>query len=401
MSTNRSQVIIMGGSLGGLTAGLFLRELGYEVTIYERSRILLAGRGAGIVLSPMAVRYFTQHQPERVEEMSFASPWVRYLGADGSIVAQQNEPYRFSSYNAIYRALLDAFGTEAYHLDAMVSDFEQDEQGVTVYLADGSVKRCDLLVCADGIRSTARARLLGDAPLDYAGYIAWRGILSEDEVSPDTFATMRDAITYHIMPQGHMLTYPIPVVDRAADSTAPFINWLWYRNIPAGPALDTLMTDKQGQLRDISLAPGMVREENVASLHQDAAATFPPRLTELILNSKEPFIQVVIDNQVPRMAFGRICILGDAAFAARPHAAAGTAKAAEDAWQLSQALKASAGDIVSALQQWQAKQLPLGRALVERARQAGAQLQNGSWPIGQPLPFGLYEIGDTRMENYY
>ncbi|MGB0386272.1 MAG: FAD binding domain-containing protein [Ardenticatenaceae bacterium] len=400
MSTNQANVIIMGGSLGGLTAGLFLRELGYRVTIYERSRILLAGRGAGIVLSPMAVRYFALHQPDTIDEMSLASPWVRYLGADGSIVAQQDEPYRFSSYNAIYRALLDAFGTDQYHLNAMVSGFEQDEQGVTVYLADGSMKRCDLLVCADGIRSTARGLLLGEVPLDYAGYIAWRGILSEEELSPDTFATMRDAITYHIMPQGHMLTYPIPVVDRSPDGAEPFVNWLWYRNIPPGAALDALMTDKNGKLQEVSLGPGMVRDENVSTLRQDATGTFPPLLTELILNSKQPFIQAVIDCEVPRMAFGRICILGDAAFAARPHTAAGTAKAAEDAWQLAQALNTTQGDILSALQQWQTKQLPLGRALVQRARQAGRQLQNGTWQIGHPLPFGLYQIGDTRMPDF-
>ena len=56
----------------------------------------------------------------------------------------------------------------------------------------------------------------------------------------------------------------------------------------------------------------------------------------------EPFVQLIVDVAVPRMVFGRICLLGDAAFALRPHAAVGTAKAAEDAWQLARALQTGA-----------------------------------------------------------
>ena len=97
------------------------------------------------------------------------------------------------------------------------------------------------------------------------------------------------------------------------------------------------------------------------------------------------------------MAFGRICLIGDGAFVARPHAAAGTAKAAEDGWQLSLALEAAGGAVGAALKQWEQMQLNLGRSLVARNRQAGRRLQNGTWPVGNPLAFGLYETGDSVM----
>jgi 2,6-dihydroxypyridine 3-monooxygenase len=98
------------------------------------------------------------------------------------------------------------------------------------------------------------------------------------------------------------------------------------------------------------------------------------------------------------MAFGRVCLIGDAAFVARPHAAAGTAKAAEDAWKLGEAIKEAGGDVLTALRRWEPDQLRLGGGVLARTREAGRRLQfEGSWQVGDPLPFGLYEIGDSLM----
>jgi 2,6-dihydroxypyridine 3-monooxygenase len=105
----------------------------------------------------------------------------------------------------------------------------------------------------------------------------------------------------------------------------------------------------------------------------------------------------VFDLEVPRMAFGRTCLIGDAAFTARPHAAAGTAKAAEDAWTLGRAVAACRRDIIAALGRWEVGQLALGRRVVARSREAGERLQHGTWTVGEPLPFGLYTVGDSSF----
>jgi 2,6-dihydroxypyridine 3-monooxygenase len=106
----------------------------------------------------------------------------------------------------------------------------------------------------------------------------------------------------------------------------------------------------------------------------------------------------VFDIEVPRMAFGRVCLIGDAAFTLRPHAAAGTAKAAEDAWKLGEAVRKMGGDVVAALKRWEPGQLELGRQVLARTRDAGRRSQfEGTWRIGDPLPFGLYELGDSAM----
>ncbi|HEY1280202.1 MAG TPA: FAD-dependent monooxygenase, partial [Acidimicrobiales bacterium] len=109
---------------------------------------------------------------------------------------------------------------------------------------------------------------------------------------------------------------------------------------------------------------------------------------------ERPFVQVIFDLEVTRMAFGRVALIGDAAFAVRPHAAAGTAKAAADGWTLATALAANA-DIDAALQQWEPGQLALGRQLLERTRRIGTRSQvTGDWEPGDPeLIFGLYGPG--------
>src|SRR5207244_11136388 len=75
----------------------------------------------------------------------------------------------------------------------------------------------------------------------------------------------------------------------------------------------------------------------------------------------------------PRMAFGRVAIIGDAAFVARPHVAAGVSKAADDAAALAQAV--AADDIEPALRRFEAQRLPVGNRIIERARHLGAYLQ--------------------------
>ncbi len=398
MVGERPGVLVMGGSLAGLTAALTLRDAGCDVTVYERSHSPLTGLGAGIVLNPATVRYFTRNSVLDISEISVVSHRVRYMDRDGGIAHEKLSVYRFSSYNALYQGLLNCFDAAHYHLGETVIGFDQDDAGVNVRFASGRSERCHLLVCADGIRSTGRRILFPGASLQYAGYIAWRGTVGEAELRPPTFAALREAITYHLMSDGHFLTYPIPSVDRLSGSTQPCVNWLWYRNVPRGVELDDLATDRDGVMREVSLSPGTVQERHVEKLRGDASSILPPPLAEALICTPHPFIQIIYDCEVPRMALGRVCLIGDAAFVARPHAAAGTAKAAEDAWKLAEAIKESGNDVIAALKRWEPGQLELGKAVLARTRAAGQRLQfESSWQVGEPLPFGLYEIGDSLM----
>lgn len=249
-------------------------------------------------------------------------------------------------------------------------------------LSDDDVINADLLVCADGINSTARKLLVPTASAEYAGYFAWRGTVGAKSISKDTFSFFDDAITYFIMLNGHALTYPIVARDQTTGEMKRLINWLCYRNMPKGKELDDLLTDRRGVLRDTSLAYASLQEGHVAHMRQDSISALPPVLSELVVKTEEPFIQAIFDSVIPAMAFGRVCIMGDAAFVACPHAAAGTAKAAEDAWQLGEALTASDSEVVAALKRWEERQLACGQQLVSRARDIGNRFHlaiRGRW----------------------
>jgi 2,6-dihydroxypyridine 3-monooxygenase len=173
------------------------------------------------------------------------------------------------------------------------------------------------------------------------------------------------------------------------------MNFVWYRNVAGGEELRGLLTDRDGEIRTSSLPPGAVREPYVEEIRRYAAGQMAPPIAEVVSRTEMPFVQVIFDVEVGAMAFGRVCLIGDAAFAARPHAAAGTAKAAANAWALAEALADAHGDVERALREWEGPQLTLGRNLVRRAREIGDRSQfGGSWVPGDPsLVFGLYEPG--------
>jgi 2,6-dihydroxypyridine 3-monooxygenase len=238
--------------------------------------------------------------------------------------------------------------------------------------------------------------LLPDIAPCYAGYVAWRGTIDENALSHETFDALHAAITYVVLADSHALSYPIPALGGVHEPGQRLINWLWYRNVDPGPQLDDLLTGRGGVYFGTSVPPGLVAERHVRRLREDAAALSPP-FTEMIARTTGPFVQVVFDLEVPRMAFGRTCLIGDAAFTARPHAAAGTAKAAEDAWTLGRAVAAGRRDIIETLGCWEAGQLALGHQVVARSREAGERLQHGTWRVGEPLPFGLCTVGDSAF----
>ena len=161
------------------------------------------------------------------------------------------------------------------------------------------------------------------------------------------------------------------------------------------------MTDRAGARRAVSVPPGAVDERQVAELRADATRALPPALVEVVLRTGEPFLQAIFDIEVERMVFGLTCLIGDAAFAARPHAAAGSAKAAEDGYRLGKAMRAEGGDVERALRRWEPEQLALVRSVLARTREAGDRSQFlGTWAVGDPLPFGLYAAGDSIIGRW-
>jgi 2,6-dihydroxypyridine 3-monooxygenase len=389
------RVSVAGGSIGGLTAALVLRDIGCDVRVFERSSTALQARGAGIAALDATLRYLVERGGLRASEICSATDWIRFLNHDGSIRYERRHRYRFSSWNTIYRSLLGLLDADRYMLGMEVSGFAQHADSVEVTLASGSRAEADMLVCADGVSSTARRRLLPTISPAYAGYVAWRGTLPERDLSPPARKALGDAITYQVLPNSHILVYPIPSMNGSVAEGDRLINVVWYVNVAGGEPLDSLMTGRDGVRRPVSLPPGAATDKAVTRMRQAAADQLAGVIAEAMMRIAEPFIQAIYDIEVPRMVFGRTCLIGDAAFAVRPHAAAGTAKVAADGWALADELAAADGDVRRALAAWERRQLALGRALLARCREIGDSSQfTATFTPGDPrLIFGLYKPG--------
>jgi 2,6-dihydroxypyridine 3-monooxygenase len=393
------RVSIAGGSLGGLTAALVLRDAGCDVRVFERSSTALQARGAGIAALDTTLDYLLKRGGFQVTDVCSSTGWIRFLNRDGSVQDERRHRYRFSSWNTIYRSLLSLLDAGRYQLATEVTGFAEQHGTVTVTLGPGQPSQraeSDLVVCADGVGSAARARLLPAVRPAYSGYVAWRGTVPERDLSPGARRILGDALTYQVLPDSHILVYPIPALDGSLTEGDRLINIVWYVNVAQGAPLDILMTGRDGIRRPVSLPPGAATEPAVASMRQAARDQLAAPIAEAVVSAPEPFVQVVTDIEVPRMAFGRICLIGDAAFAVRPHAAAGTAKAAADGWALAEELTAAGGDVPAALAAWEHRQLALGRDLLARCREIGDSSQFlGTFRPGDPrLIFGLYGPGN-------
>jgi 2,6-dihydroxypyridine 3-monooxygenase len=386
-------IAVVGGSLGGLTAACLLKDAGHGVTVYERSSAELEERGAGIGFLPATYRYLVEEAGVCLDDVAVATSRIRYLAGDGSIAHDDEHRYLFSSWNTVYRQLLACFDRSAYRLAHEVVGIELEP--LTLRFANGTSAQHEMAVFADGVTSTARNALLPGVHPQYAGYVAWRGVVPEAALSAATRHALDDAITYYVYANSHIMAYPIPGRNGSVAPDERLINVVWYRNYLAGDDLDDLLFDVNNVRREVSVPPGAVRPEHVAEARAVAAARLPWPLTEVVLAVPDLFVQVVLDLEVPRMAFGRACLMGDAAFAVRPHAAAGTAKAADDAWRLRDAIAAHPHDPVAALLEWEPQQLALGRNLLERTRAIGRRSQfDGTWRAGDPeLIFGLHGPG--------
>jgi 2-polyprenyl-6-methoxyphenol hydroxylase-like FAD-dependent oxidoreductase len=180
-------------------------------------------------------------------------------------------------------------------------------------------------------------------------------------------------MTFCLPPGEQFLGYPVAGPDNDLRPGHRRYNVVWYRPADEEGELVRLLTDESGTTHAISIPPPLIRREAVADMRAAAERLLAPQFRAVVRLIDEPILQPIYDLETPRMAFGRVAIIGDAAFVARPHVAAGVAKAADDAQALTAAL--AEGEVEPALGRFEAARLPVGRRIIERARHLGAYLQ--------------------------
>jgi 2-polyprenyl-6-methoxyphenol hydroxylase-like FAD-dependent oxidoreductase len=366
------RAIVIGGSMSGLFAGLQLRKRGFEVDIYERVESELAGRGAGIVAQPAVIEALRGLGID-VVDLGVEMTTRKILDADGGIVCKIECPQTLTAWERLYRLLRDEFPAAHYHRNIGLKGFEQSGRSVVAHFSDGSSAEADVLVGADGIRSTVRQHLLPDLNPLYAGYVAWRSLIPERAIPPAIHSELFEFLAFCLPPGEQFLGYPVAGPDNDLRPGHRRYNVVWYR--PAGETteLQRLLTDASGVTHSISIPPPLIQKQAIAEMRAAAERLVAPQFRAIARLMDEPVLQPIYDLETPRMAFGRVAIVGDAAFVARPHVGAGVSKASDDVSALADALATQA--VEPALRAFEAKRLPVGRRIIERARQLGAYLQ--------------------------
>ena len=388
-------VAISGGSMGGLFTALALADAdrAVDVEVFERSTGELRSRGAGIVAQPTILDFLDTHDITDPEAITTTTSTRQYLDREGGVERTYDESMTFISWDALYRRLRDAVSDENYHLGRTTTGVDRGETRTddeaegsdeltdggrrgraTLRFENGETREADLAAVAEGGQSTAREDLLPSAGPEYAGYVAWRGVAPEGSVSPSVHERFEDVFTFYEGNDDLVLAYLIPGPDGSTAAGERRLNWVWYDPIQRRER-QHLMTDIDGRTHDPSVPPGKLGADTEEALLAAAEQRLPDVFTDLVRATDDRFVQTIYDLEVPRTTFDRVCLLGDSAFVARPHTAAGTAKAAADGIALADALEANDG-IGAALDGWEDERLEAGRRLVAKGRRMGENYMN-------------------------
>jgi 2-polyprenyl-6-methoxyphenol hydroxylase-like FAD-dependent oxidoreductase len=346
-----THVVVAGGGIAGLAAGVALTKAGVRATIIERAPELLAV-GSGLVLAPNGVAALDAlgqkigaavRAAGHVAEPGQVRPWLDRAGevqsteAIGDLKTRWGWPQVSVRRSALQAILLDAARAAGVTIRTGVTVGGFTDHGDHVAVAD---LRADALLGADGVRSAVRAQLLGDGPPRYCGYTSIRG----------------EAPAPAGLPYGFV----------AADGGTH----LFAAGIGGGRIYWAAKFDaRQGEW------PVKSQEEARAGL-LELIDGWDPRVVEAIRAPGPVVLTDVLDRDpVPQWTKNRVTLLGDAAHPMSPAVGQGVSLAVEDAVVLADCLRHN--DVPTALERYQDLRAPRAAFVVGRSRQGRTVVAGG------------------------
>lgn len=322
------KVLIAGGGIGGLMAALCCLHFGHQVTIFEQASEL-GDVGAGIQLPPNAMKVFEAlglaeaiaakaFRPEAIEaRMGESGRHIFTIPLAQQAVDMWGSPYLHihrADYIEVLKQALIKRAPKALRLGATVTEFLQQERGITLILEDGSEVSGDILIGADGIKSKIRENLFGADKARFTGNVAWRAVVPMERLqshipNPTACAWMgrgRHAVTYRL--RGGELANFVGVVERN--------DWR---------------------------EEGWTQKGKIEAALKDFEG-WHPAITELIksIEPNAPYRWALFDRPpLPQWSKGHVTLLGDAAHPMLPFMAQGAAMAVEDSWILAKEISHS------------------------------------------------------------
>ena len=362
---------IIGGSMAGLFAATALSKKGWDISVHEKVPVPLSGRGAGIAtydeLADLVFKATNNNNVLGTTAKSRVS-----LDINGKIINSYDYPQVYTSWQYLFSILREQISNDDYFMGDDCIKIEQNEDKAIAFFENGKKKETDLIIVANGIKSELRTYVDNKAYPQYAGYVGWRGVVNEEEISKNSLETLSNYFIVVLPYNQQIASYPI-----AGEGKNPFkigerrINWIWYKPVPQ-KKLKEILLGKSGQQFEDGIPPNEIREEIVSDLFMEAEEKLPPQLVELVKITKQPLIQPIFDLQSMKMKNGRVVTIGDAAFTARPHVGMGVTKAAMDAFSLSEYLEDSS-NLVD-LDKWEHSRLKESQFIVNRSRKLGQYL---------------------------
>jgi 2-polyprenyl-6-methoxyphenol hydroxylase-like FAD-dependent oxidoreductase len=354
------KVLVAGGGLGGLATAIAVVRAGHEVEVFERAA-QSAEVGAGVAIWPNGQRPLSAlglegatgfpvrmlHLRTRRDRLLMEVPVGQLRGRYGYDLVMMHRA-------ELQAVLLKALGPAVVNFSSEVVGFDQDGSRVDVHLASGQRRQGDLLIGADGLRSTVRRRLVNDGPPRYSGATCWRG------VTP--FAGLEGGATNWMGAGSEFGIFPL---------SGGRVYWFGVVNRPE---------------RDVD-GPGG-RKADVA----DAFGGWPAPIGAVIGSTEEKdILRNDLYDRSPARSWsrGRVTLLGDAAHPMLPNAAQGACSALQDAAALGRAL---AHPIGKALQAYQAQRVRRANMLIVQARQTARLVQSSNPAVTAFRDFAMSHV---------
>ena len=312
MVKSPTNVVIVGGGIGGLFAAIALIAHGLRVSVYEQARAL-GEIGAGVFLTPNSVR-----QLQRVGLGPSVEKWgarvgsdSRYFRHDGAPIApvQVTDSAGWNATFGMHRAdlvdiLAGALPADVVHTGHRCTGFEQDGEVARVSFANGVVAEADLVIAADGIHSELRQNVVPPSRPVFSGSVSYRGVLAHELIPHWPTGSWQ----MWLGTGKHFLTFPV--------RAGRLINYVGF--VPA---------DEES--KESWSAPGdpdVLRRE---------FAGWDPRIGSLLQRVQATFRWALYDREpLPIWTRGRLTLLGDAAHPMLPHLGQGANQAIEDGMAL-------------------------------------------------------------------
>jgi salicylate hydroxylase len=353
-------ILIAGGGIGGLVAALSLIQHGHRVTVLEQAAELKE-IGAGVQIAANGSRVLINLGLEAALRDLVCTPvgkeirlfdtgqtWkLSDLGQQS--VARYGAPYWLLHRADLHSVLVDTIQSAApgsLLTASRVTSFRQTPEGVAVQLADGRIFGGDALVGSDGVHSEVRKALHGNMTVNFAGRLAWRGVVPAERLSEQT---RRLVAVNWLGPDANVVVYPlrggelINFVGAMGNVTWTAESWT------ALGTLEDLLNDFQG---------------------------WHPEIQEIIHNIDVPLKWAFRGREpLPSWTDGCVTLLGDAAHPTLPTLAQGANMAIEDGAVLARCIDAEES-IPTALKRYEAARLERTTKLVNASAENAKRLQD-------------------------